>query len=177
MLDNYNIKPVDATWERFAGSDNRLIYPANHTYYGSKEISTACVLTNTSKGYGHIANITLNAEPIKNLNLMLAYTHTESKEVSGMPGSDAKSAWSGLYTIDGPNYATVQRSEYVVPDRIIASAAYAKDWNSFLTTHFSVFYTCYSPYGNSFFIYKEQFNVLLVPTVNNIFRIIKHPAD
>ena len=156
MLDNYNIKPVDATWERFAGSDNRLIYPANHTYYGSKEISTACVLTNTSKGYGHIANITLNAEPIKNLNLMLAYTHTESKEVSGMPGSDAKSAWSGLYTIDGPNYATVQRSEYVVPDRIIASAAYAKDWNSFLTTHFSVFYTCYSPYGNSFFISNDM---------------------
>lgn len=153
-LDNYNIRPVDETWERFTGSDNRVIYPSDYKY--NSDISTACVLTNTHKGYGHITNITLNAEPINNLNLMLAYTHTESKEVSGMPGSDANSAWSGLFTIDGPNFATVQRSEYVIPDRIIASASYKKDWNSFLATNVSLFYTCYSPSGYSYYLTNDM---------------------
>ena len=150
MLDNYNIKPSDG-WERFNGSDNRLIYPDDFTY--NKNIQTACVLTNTHKGYGYIANITLKAQPIEELRLMAAYTRTESKEISGMPGSDAKSAWSGLYTINGPNFATVQRSMYVVPDRVIASVSY----DLHKTTHFNLFYTCYSPGGYSF-IYANDMN-------------------
>lgn len=150
MLDNYNIKPSDG-WERFNGSDNRLIYPDDFTYH--KNIQTACVLTNTHKGYGYIANITLKAQPIEELRLMAAYTRTESKEISGMPGSDAKSAWSGLYTINGPNFATVQRSMYVVPDRVIASVSY----DLHKTTHFNLFYTCYSPGGYSF-IYANDMN-------------------
>ena len=82
---------------------------------------------------------------------MLAYTRTESKEVSGMPGSNANSAWSGLYTINGPNFADVQRSQYVVPDRIIASAAYKLPYNSnFTNTMVSLFYTGYSPNGTSY---------------------------
>lgn len=149
MLDNYNIKP-STDWERFAGSDNRLIYPDNYTY--NDKIQTACVLTNTSKGYGYTANITLNARPVKGLNLMAAYTRTESKEVSGMPGSDAKSAWSNLFTINGPNNATVMRSQYVIPDRIIASVGY--DLHE--TTHLNLFYTCYSPYGYSYYMTNDM---------------------
>lgn len=151
MLENYNIKPIDETWERFTGSDNRVIYPADYMY--NKSVSTACVLTNTNKGYGYIGNITLTAQPTDDLRLMLAYTHTESKEVSGMPGSDAKSAWSGLYTIDGSNYATVQRSRYVVPNRIIASIGY----DLHKTTHLNLFYSCYSPEGYSY-IYTNDMN-------------------
>ena len=149
-LDNYNVKPIDETWERFAGSDNRVIYPSDFTY--NSKIGTACVLTNTSRGYGYTANITLNARPTKELNLMLAYTRTESKEVSGMPGSNATSAWNGLYTIDGPNNATVMRSQYVIPDRIIASVGY----DLHKTTHLNLFYTCYSPYGYSFFVTNDM---------------------
>ena len=52
------------------------------------------------------------------------YTHTESKEVSGLPGSDPISTWQGLNTIDGSNYVDAQRSQYVVPDKVIASVGY-----------------------------------------------------
>ena len=82
------------------------------------------VLDNTSKGYGYTANITVNAQPVDDLMLMLAYTHTESKEVSGLPGSDPISTWQGLNTIDGSNYVDAQRSQYVVPDKVIASVGY-----------------------------------------------------
>ena len=149
-LDNYNIKPIDDTWERFAGSDNRVIYPSDYKY--NDKVSAACVLTNTSKGYGYTANITMNAQPLPELNLMLAYTHTESKEVSGMPGSNATSAWQGLYTINGPNNATAMRSQYVIPDRIIASVGY----DLHKTTHLNLFYTCYSPGGYSWYLMNDM---------------------
>ena len=83
---------------------------------------------------------------IENLNIMAAYTHTVMKEVSGMPGSNATSAWNGLYTIDGPNLGKVQNSQYVIPDRIIANISY-----KYGKEHFSLFYTGYSPAGYSFF--------------------------
>ena len=66
-LDNWNIKS-DNNWDRFAGPDNRVIYPSDYKYYSN--VATACVLTNTSKGYGYTANVTFNAEPIKNLPMM-----------------------------------------------------------------------------------------------------------
>jgi hypothetical protein len=52
-------------------------------------LKNAYVLSNTTKGFSAIGNITVNAEPIENLKLMAAYTYTESQEISGMPGSNA----------------------------------------------------------------------------------------
>ena len=82
---NYNIKSPEDTWQRFNGPDTRYIYPEN--YLEHTNINSANVLTNTSKGWGWTGNITVFAEPAKNVNIMAAYTHTESKEISGMPGS------------------------------------------------------------------------------------------
>jgi hypothetical protein len=148
MLDNYAVKNPDATWTRFAGPDNRYIFPASYLYNTVKD---ACVLTNTDKGYGYTLNLTLNAEPVKNLELMFAYTKTEMKEISGMPGSNANSAWVGLYTIDGPNNATIQRSQYVVPDKVIGSVSYRIPYlNDHMATTLSLFYSGFTPYGNSF---------------------------
>ena len=144
MLDNYNIKNNTSEWEHLNGADNRLIYPKDFTYYSN--INDACVLTNTHKGHGYTFNITATALPIKNLNVMAAYTHTVMKEISGMPGSNASSAWSGLYTVNGPNFPTLQNSAYVIPDRLIASVSY-----KYAKEHFSLFYTGYSPAGYSFF--------------------------
>ena len=148
-LDNVNIKNAD-TWDRFHGADNRLIYPADYLIYAKKN---APVLTNTNKGYGYSANVTVNMEPARNLRLMAAYTYTESKEISGLPGSDPLSAWQGMITVDGPNHATLQRSQYVVPHKVIASVNYSipfqfgglKD-----VMEFSLFYTGASPYGYSY---------------------------
>ena len=143
ILDNYNIKPIDETWQRLQGADNRYIYPSDYRYYNN--FSNACVLTNTHKGYGWTLNFTATAEPVKNLQLMAAYTHTVVKEMSGMPGSNASSAWSGLYTVNGPNNVELQNSQYVIPDRVIASASY-----TYHNDHFTLFYTGYRPSGYSF---------------------------
>jgi hypothetical protein len=154
-LDNYAVRPQDKT-VLFAGPDNRYIYSSDYLYYSN--IKDACVLTNTNKGYGYALNLTLSAEPVKNLEIMAAYTRTEMKEVSGMPGSNANSAWVGLVTVNGPNYVDVQRSQYVVPDRAMASLSYRVPYlNNHMATTLSVFYEGASPYDNSF-IYTNDMN-------------------
>ena len=142
LLDDYNMKSDYSTWARMAGADNRILYPSDYRIGRS----SAYVLTNTSKGHGWTANVTLNAEPIENMHIMAAYTHTVMKEVSGMIGSNASSVWKGMYTINGPKFPDVQNSTYVIPDRVIVNFNY-----KYGKEHFSLFYTGYSPSGYSYF--------------------------
>jgi hypothetical protein len=174
MLDNYNYRtPESGNWDRFSGSDNRLIYPSTFRYYTNFTNST--VLTNTNEGYGYTFNITLNAQPVKNLNLMAAYTRTEMKEVSGMPGSNATSAWVNLYTVDGPNLSKVQRSQYVTPDQVIGSMSYQIPYlKNHMGSTISLFYRGFSPYGNSY-AYSNDMNGDGIS--NDLMYIPKEPDD
>jgi len=143
LIKNWNTKD-NASWAQFTGSDNRHIYPSkeNQSYTNYP----AYVLTNTNKGYGWIANVSTNLEPVKNLKIMASYTHTVQKELTGMPGNNAESVFTGLYTVEGPNFTTLQNSRYVNPDRIIASISYALPTR----TNISIFYEAYVPQGLSF---------------------------
>lgn len=156
MLKNYNLKAPDDTWIRFEGTDNRYIYPTDYKY----NKTNAFVLSNTSKGWGTIGNITVNSEPVKNLRLMMAYTYTKTKEISGMPGSNAKSAYENLVTVNGPHLADLELSQYVVPHKVIASVSYRLPWeNSLLLANTSVnlFYTGESYNGYSY-TYRNDMN-------------------
>ena len=126
MLKNINLEQPDATWERFSGPDNRYMYPdeADITY----TTKDAFVLSNNSEGWGAIGNITVNAEPLEDLKLMAAYTYTESQELSGMPGSSARSAYNGLISVNGPHIPNLERSQFVVPNKVIASVSYKIPW-------------------------------------------------
>ena len=108
--------PSAAGFARFNGVDNRPIYPV-----GFRTGTKAFVLENTSRGYGWTANVTLNARPFDWLSVMAAYTHTVSKEVTGMPGSAAESAFTYVPTSEGPNHIRLHNSQYVTPDRFVAS--------------------------------------------------------
>ena len=149
-LDNYNMKSPDDTWRHITGADNRLIYPAASEYqYTSKG---TYVLTNNHKGHGWTASLQLQAEPIKNLFVSAAYTHTVNREVTALPGSNAQSAWQYMHTVNGPNAVEVRNSGFVTPDRVIANISYkyGKD-------HFSLFYSGYSPSGYSY-TYSNDIN-------------------
>ena len=149
MLDNYKVRSPDQNWSRFAGPDDRYIFPSDFQYPTSAR--DASVLVNTNEGYGYTFNITVNTEPVKDLDIMAAYTRTEMKEVSGMPGSNANSAWVGLITVNGPNNATVQRSQYVVPDKVIGSISYRIPYlNDHMASTIGLFYSGFTPYENTF---------------------------
>lgn len=109
--------PSVGGYARFNGVDNRPIFPA-----GFRRGTKAFVLENTSRGYGWIGNVTINARPFEWLSLMAAYTHTVNKEVTGMPGSAAESAFTYVPTVEGPNNIKLHNSQYVTPDRFVFSA-------------------------------------------------------
>ena len=115
-ISDWSIPSVGG-FARFNGVDNRPIYPA-----GFRTATKAFVLENTSRGYGWSANVTLNARPVNWLSLMAAYTHVVNKEVTGMPGSAAESAFTYVPTTEGPNNIKLHNSQYVTPDRFVFSA-------------------------------------------------------
>ena len=116
---------------KFNGADNRPIFPE-----GYRQGKKAIVLENTSKGYGWSGNVTVRMQPIEGLSLMAAYTHTVSKEVTGMPGSDAESAMYYVPTVSGINRTGLHNSQYVTPDRLVASVTHSDKSGN----HFSFIY-------------------------------------
>ena len=172
-ISDWSIPSVGG-FARFNGVDNRPLYPA-----GYRTGTKAFVLENTSRGYGWSANITLNAQPTKWLNLMAAYTHTVAKDVTGMPGSNAESAFTYVPTVEGPNNIKLHNSQYTTPDRLVASlTAHDKSGN-----HYSIIYEGWRGGANYSYMTVNDINsdgynydAIYVPTddevANNQFRFV-----
>ena len=148
---------------RFNGADNRPIYPSN--FRGGR--TKAFVLENTDKGYGWSANVTVNMQPIESLSLMAAYTHTVNKEITGMPGSAAESAFTYVPTSEGPNYIPLHNSQYVTPDRVVASATHHDKCGN----HYSLIYEAWKGgYNYSYMLTNDMngdgyaYDALYIPT-------------
>jgi len=147
-MADWSIQPV-AGFARFNGVDNRPIYPTDF-----RTNTKAFVLENTNKGYGWSGSFTLNMAPIDGLRLMAAYTHTVSKEVTGMPGSDAESAFTYVPTSAGPNNIQLHNSQYVTPDRVVASVTHDDKSGN----HFSLIYEAWKGGYNYSFMTTNDMN-------------------
>ena len=172
-ISDWSIPSVGG-FARFNGIDNRPIYPT-----GYHTNTSAFVLENTSRGYGWIGNITLNTQPNEWLDFTAAYTHTVSKNVTGMPGSNAESAFTYVPTVEGPNHIRLHNSQYVTPDRLMASATiHDKSGN-----HYGFFYEAWRGGANYSYMTVNDINndgynydALYIPTdeqvANNDFRFV-----
>ena len=147
-ISDWSIPSVGG-FARFNGVDNRPIYPDGYRI-GTK----AFVLENTSRGYGWSSNITFNAQPTEWLDLMAAYTHTVAKDITGMPGSNAESAFTYVPTVEGPNHIKLHNSQYTTPDRLVASLT-ASDKSS---NHYSFIYEGWRGGANYSFMTVNDIN-------------------
>ena len=172
-ISDWSIKNVGG-FARFNGADNRPIFPDDFRS-GTK----AFVLENTSRGYGWSANVTVNAQPADWISLMAAYTHTVSKEVTGMPGSAAESAFTYVPTYEGPNNIKLHNSQYVTPDRIVASATLHDKCGN----HYNFIYEAWrGGYNYSYMMQNDMngdgynYDAIYIPTdaevQNNLFRFV-----
>ena len=134
---------------RWSGADNRPIFPETFRT-GTK----AFVLSNTHRGYGYSASVTMNMSPCKGLSIMAAYTHTVSKEVTGMPGSAAESAFTYVPSAAGPNRLKLHNSQYVTPDRFIASLTHHDKCGN----HFSFIYETWRGGANYSYMLANDMN-------------------
>ena len=178
-ISDWSIKDVGG-FARLNGADNRALYQNfKYTDANGKSLPNAFVLDNTSKGYGWSFNAMLTAQPAEWVSLMASYTHTVSKELTGMPGSDASSAFTYIPCSQGPNNVGLHNSQYVTPDRIVANATiHDKSGN-----HYSLIYeTWRGGFNTSYLVSNDmngdgyQYDVVYVPTdaqvANREFRFV-----
>ena len=166
MLSDWNIMEDNSGWATFNGADNRHIYPSGYKY----QKNSAYVLTNTSKGYGWVSVLSLNAQPMKGLDITAAWTHTVNKEITAMPGSNASAAWKYIPSVEGPNFNNLHSSSFCNPDRLMASVSFVDKGHN----HFSVLYEGWR-YGGKSYIYANDFNgdgnaydLMYIPTDDEI---------
>ena len=178
-ISDWSIKDVGG-FARLNGADNRALYQ-NFKYADAngKSLPNAFVLDNTSKGYGWSFNAMLTAQPAEWVSLMASYTHTVSKELTGMPGSDASSAFTYIPCSQGPNNVGLHNSQYVTPDRIVANATIHDKCGN----HYSLIYeTWRGGFNTSYLVSNDmngdgyQYDVVYVPTdaqvANREFRFV-----
>ena len=170
-ISDWSMLPVNG-FVHLNGADSRPMYPGTFRT-GTK----AFVLENTHKGYGYSGSVTINMRPVEGLSLMAAYTHTASKELTGMPGSAAESAFTYVPTVEGPNNIKLHNSQYVTPDRAVASGTYSDKSGN----HFSLIYEAWRGGYNYSYMLANDMNgdgynhdALYIPTdeqvKNNEFR-------
>lgn len=154
--------PSAGGFARFNGADNRPIYPA-----GFRNNLAAFVLENTHKGYFWSANLMVTARPAEWINLMASYTHQVRKEITGMPGSNAESAFTYVPTSEGPNHIKLHNSQYLTPDRFVASMQINDKCNN----HYSFIYeTWRGGYNYSYMTVNDMngdgynYDAIYVPT-------------
>ena len=166
--------PTVGGFARFNGVDNRPIYPD-----GYRTGTKAFVLENTNRGYGWSGNIMINAQPADWISMMASYTRTTTKDVTGMPGSNAESAFTYVPTVEGPNNINLHNSQYTTPDRLVAFlTAHDKSGN-----HYSFIYEAWRGGANYSYMMVNDINsdgynydAIYVPTddevANNEFRFV-----
>ena len=164
-ISDWSMLPVNG-FVHLNGVDNRPMFPADFRT-GTK----AFVLENTHKGYGYSGSVTVNMRPVEGLSLMAAYTHTASKELTGMPGSAAESAFTYVPTVEGPNNIKLHNSQYVTPDRAVASATYSDKSGN----HFSMIYEAWRGGANYSYMLANDMNgdgynydALYIPTEKQV---------
>ena len=179
VLRDWSVKSTEG-FARLNGPDNRPLYENyQQKDAAGKNLPAAYVLENTSRGYGYSGTFTVKMAPAQGLNLMAAYTHTVSKELTGMPGSNASSVLNYMGTIYGPNDPGLHNSEYVTPDRVVASASY----NDKCGNHFSLIYEAWrGGYNYSYMTANDMngdgynYDLIYIPTdeqvANNEFRFV-----
>lgn len=148
VLNDWAVPDVKG-FARFNGADSRHIYPS-----GYLTGTHAYVLENTHKGYGWSFNLSATAKPWEWMDLYASYTHTASKELTGMPGSNASSVLNYMATVDGPTAVKLHNSQYVTPDRVVASMnLHDKSGN-----HYSFIYEAWRGNSNYSFMTQNDMN-------------------
>lgn len=149
----YNANLKDST-TNFSGPDTREKYIVNRI---NSSVSSAMVLTNTNQGYSYSITAQLFKEFDNGFSGFVAYTHFGSKDMTSNPGSAAQSAWASNPSVANQNYPGLSYSNFAVPNRVVGSVTYSKEYAKHLKTSVSLFYQG-SNQGRLDYIYSNDMN-------------------
>jgi Carboxypeptidase regulatory-like domain len=168
-------------------TDNRLIYPNANVdkYYnlqtngiitpGAGSGVSPIVLENRKGGYYWSATAKIEKAFNNGFAGMIAYTHSEAKNLVDGSGDQASSAWNGNPNINGANSPELSYAGYVTPNKIISSISYRVEYLKSMGTSISMFYEGGST-GRFSYVYSS--NVVRDGAgSNNLIYIPKDPSE
>lgn len=133
--------------------DNRLIYAASNTAKYINPLTSAgqysatgttaynvTQLGNSNKGYYFSFNAKLEKQFASGFSAMIAYVRNDARNLFDGNGDQPASAFQGTATVNGSNNPTLSYANYVVPNRIISSVSFRKEYIKHLATSLSVVY-------------------------------------
>jgi len=168
-------------------TDNRLIYPNANVdkYYnlqtngiitvGAGSGVSPIVLENRKGGYYWSATAKIEKAFNNGFAGMIAYTHSEAKNLVDGSGDQASSAWNGNPNVNGANSPELSYAGYVTPNKIISSISYRVEYLKSMGTSISMFYEGGST-GRFSYVYSS--NVVRDGAgSNNLIYIPKDPSE
>ncbi|HEV7781628.1 MAG TPA: carboxypeptidase regulatory-like domain-containing protein, partial [Chitinophagaceae bacterium] len=116
------------------------------------------ILTGNEKR-GHYASLTTKFEKTyrKGLSWIIAYTKSFANGLFDGAGDQPFNTWSLIPTVNGANTPNLSHSQFVLPDRVIASFSYRKEYFKHFATTISLFYSG-SIDGRFSYVYGADFN-------------------
>ncbi|RAK65761.1 TonB-dependent receptor [Hymenobacter edaphi] len=181
---NYNLvdaQPLNTTTNGVVYPDNRPIYPlANSAKFinplnngglaaGNTNANgtpatgpfnsafNPIVLSNGYKGYYWSLTAKLDKRFSNGLFASIAYVKSQQKVLYDGSGDQLINTWSGTPIVNDPNRPELSYSSFVVPDRLVGSLSYRKEYFGHLGTQISVFYEA-STQGRFSYTYSSDFN-------------------
>jgi outer membrane receptor for ferrienterochelin and colicin len=153
---NFENVNLPTTGTALVGPDNRIRYSGTRIYSGAggatvtnPNISSAILMKNYSKGYGHVVTFQLQRTS-KNLYASVAYTYSNVKTLND-GGSIAASMWRDRPVKGDPNAPELGRPNFYQPHRVIAQASYRIEYaKHFASSIGLVFEAAPSPTGTLF---------------------------
>ncbi len=154
--------------------DNRMIYPnATAAKYINKLVSggpgilvpsatgttALSVIETGNETRGHSGFLTMRFEkPFKKgFAAMIAYTKAFTNRLYDGIGDQPFNTWSLIQSVNGANSPNLSYADDNIPDRVIASLSYRKEWLKHLATTVSFFYSG-SIAGRFTYSYSADFN-------------------
>ncbi len=141
-----------------AGPDNRLRYSSPKIWSGvggetvtNPNISDAILMSNSNKGYVHVLTARLE-RTVRNLTTSIAYTYSKSKTIND-GGSIAQSNWRDRPAQGDLNADELGFSNFYQPHRVIAYAAYRKEYAKYFATSVGLVFEA-APNGAGSYTYQ-----------------------
>jgi hypothetical protein len=133
------------------------------------------VLDNGNRGYYFSLTAKIEKAYSKGLAWSVAYTKSMAANLFDGGGDQPLSAWQGTANVFGPNSMNLSYADYVVPDRVVATLSYRKEYFKNLATTISAFYNG-SINGRYSYVYDGDFNrdgingndLMYIPTASQV---------
>lgn len=158
------------------GADNRVVYDANNNNRRVLDNYTEVIyIDNVNKGYSWSSTASLAKRFDFGLNATLAYTYTESKDLTSGTSSQNQSNFYRVSTVNGSNSPTLAHSPFSTGSRVVGVASYSKEYLKNLGTTISLIYTGQSGPRYSYLVSGNLIGY--TTTGSNQFQLMYIPRD